>query len=235
MRSRRHKAKIRSGRNEIPSEYEKTPPSDSRETAGSKLSYGSSKGTVVSPCLFLFFICSYPHLPLTLTHTSTPPPSPSPSPSPSPTLLLFPSNSFEMIMVQKPVHLLSSPSGHRRHPSAPPTVLVQPTRIPGLLSLSQPAPVTPPRSQQQHHHNHHNRQTRSTYNKTKPASTARQSPQLPAVTAQPQPSDDLNKVSPSIRPSAKSNIIPTTISPTPAKPPRGRQNSKQSKDKSQPR
>lgn len=49
------------------------------------------------------------------------------------------SSSLAMIMVQKLVHLLSSPSTYyRRHPSAPPTVLVQPTRIPGLLSYQNP-------------------------------------------------------------------------------------------------
>ncbi|KAH9989624.1 hypothetical protein BJV77DRAFT_673274 [Russula vinacea] len=65
-----------------------------------------------------------------------------------------------MIMVQKPVHHFSSPSTyHRRLPSAPAVVTVQPTHIPGLLSLSKPHPVTPPRSQQQHQ-NHHNRQSR---------------------------------------------------------------------------
>jgi hypothetical protein len=145
-----------------------------------------------------------------------------------------------MIMVQKPVHLLSSPSTHhhRRHPSAPPTVLVQPTRIPGLLSLSKPAPVTPtrPQQQQQHHQNHQNRQSRSTHSKTKPTSTARHSSQSPAAAAQPQPTDDLNKPFPSSRPPAKSNnTVSTTLSPSPEKPPRGRQNSKQSKDRSKPR
>ncbi|KAI0250704.1 hypothetical protein BJV78DRAFT_549066 [Lactifluus subvellereus] len=142
-----------------------------------------------------------------------------------------------MIMVQKPVHLLSSPSTyHRRHPSAPPAVLVQPTRIPGLLSLSKPHPVTPPRSQQQQqiHNNHHNRQPRSTHSKSKPTGTARQSPPSPAA-AQPQSSEDLNKLSSSTRPVTKSHILPTTLSPTPEKPPRGRQSSKQGKDKSKPR
>jgi len=37
---------------------------------------------------------------------------------------------------------------HRRHPSAPPTLIVQPTHTPGLLSLSKPKP-TLQRSQQQ--------------------------------------------------------------------------------------
>jgi hypothetical protein len=226
----------------------KTPPSDSRETAGSELSYGYSKGQLSAHAFFLFFFffiliaspipsCTSP---LALTHTSTPPSSiPSPSSSPSPPLLLFHFHpTLEMIMVQKPVHLLSSPSTHhRRHPSAPPAVLVQPTRIPGLLSLSKPASATPPRSQQQqqHHQNHQNRQSRPIHSKTKPISTARQPPQLPAVTAQPRPSEDLNKLSPSTRPTAKSNTHSTTLLPASEKPPRGRQSSKQSKDKSKPR
>ncbi|KAF8918719.1 hypothetical protein CPB85DRAFT_1373749 [Mucidula mucida] len=48
-----------------------------------------------------------------------------------------------MMLVQKPPHFNISPAHfplqHRRHPSAPPAVLVQPTRTPGLLSLSKPA------------------------------------------------------------------------------------------------
>ncbi|KAE9407982.1 hypothetical protein BT96DRAFT_933004 [Gymnopus androsaceus JB14] len=44
-----------------------------------------------------------------------------------------------MILVHKQQFPLSSPyAHHRRHPSAPPAVVVQPTRIPGLLSLSKP-------------------------------------------------------------------------------------------------
>lgn len=46
-----------------------------------------------------------------------------------------------MMLIQKqPQFNLSAPHFplHRRHPSAPPAVLVQPTRTPGLLSLSKP-------------------------------------------------------------------------------------------------
>ncbi|KAJ3884797.1 hypothetical protein GG344DRAFT_60132 [Lentinula edodes] len=44
-----------------------------------------------------------------------------------------------MILVHKQQFPLSSPyAHHRRHPSAPPAVVVQPTKIPGLLSLSKP-------------------------------------------------------------------------------------------------
>lgn len=43
-----------------------------------------------------------------------------------------------MIAIQKPPNF-SIANVHHRHPSAPPAVVVQPTRTPGLLSLSKPA------------------------------------------------------------------------------------------------
>jgi hypothetical protein len=147
-----------------------------------------------------------------------------------------PHSSLAMIMVQKPFNHFSSPSTfHRRLPSAPPAVLVQPTHIPGLLSLSKPHPVTPPRSQQQHQ-NHHNRQSRSSNNRPKPTNTARPSQLTPAVAAaQPLLSEDPNKLSTPGRPTTKPHPVPVTPALTPEKPPRGRQSSKQSKDKSKPR
>ncbi|KAF9528594.1 hypothetical protein CPB83DRAFT_869382 [Crepidotus variabilis] len=61
-----------------------------------------------------------------------------------------------MMLYQKPSPInMSSPAqfSHRRHPSAP-VVVVQPTRTPGLLSLSKPVRPTPPRQQpQQKQHN----------------------------------------------------------------------------------
>lgn len=142
-----------------------------------------------------------------------------------------------MIMVQKPpVHHFSSPSTyHRRHPSAPPVVHVQPTHIPGLLSLSKPHPVTLPRSQQQHQN--HNRQSRLSHNRPKPTnSVPRPSHQTPsAAVAQPPLPEDLNKLSTPGRPTTKSHPFPITSTSTPEKAPRGRQSSKQSKDKSKPR
>ncbi|KAJ3773534.1 hypothetical protein FB446DRAFT_529653 [Lentinula raphanica] len=52
-----------------------------------------------------------------------------------------------MILVHKQQFPLSSPHAHhRRHPSAPPAVIVQPTKVPGLLSLAKP----PQRQQPQH-------------------------------------------------------------------------------------
>ncbi|KAF8652351.1 hypothetical protein AX16_004381 [Volvariella volvacea WC 439] len=53
-----------------------------------------------------------------------------------------------MLLVQKQPNLPTSPvPHHRRHPSAPP-VVVQPTRTPGLLSLSKPPRPSPARPQQ---------------------------------------------------------------------------------------
>ncbi|KIK98595.1 hypothetical protein PAXRUDRAFT_133871 [Paxillus rubicundulus Ve08.2h10] len=54
-----------------------------------------------------------------------------------------------MILAQKPVPFLMSPSTtHRRHPSAPPAVVVQPTKVPGILSISKPSRTFSPRQQQ---------------------------------------------------------------------------------------
>ena len=160
-----------------------------------------------------------------------PPSTPPPPPSPFSFALSF-NNILAMIMVQKPVHLHSSPSTyHRRHPSAPPVVHVQPTHVPGLFSLSKPHPVTPPRSQQQHQNN--NRQSRLSNNKSKPTSNARASQPTTALTAaQPLLSEDLNKLSTPGRPATKPHPVPVTSSVTPEKHPRGRQNLKHGKDKS---
>jgi hypothetical protein len=59
---------------------------------------------------------------------------------------LSPSPSSTMILAHKPMapHFAlpaAVNAHHRRHPSAPPAVVVQPTRTPGLLSLSKPAHV----------------------------------------------------------------------------------------------
>jgi hypothetical protein len=56
-----------------------------------------------------------------------------------------------MILVQKPPTLTPSQfplHSHRRHPSAPSTVVVVPTRTPGILTLSKP-PRLPPQRQNQ--------------------------------------------------------------------------------------
>jgi hypothetical protein len=67
-----------------------------------------------------------------------------------PCLPLFPSPFLHtiMLLVQKPptFNLAQTVSySHRRHPSAPPAVVVQPTRTPGLLSLSKPPRPSPQR------------------------------------------------------------------------------------------
>jgi hypothetical protein len=57
---------------------------------------------------------------------------------------------FTMMLIQKPHTFTLSQSPlhtHRRHPSAPSTVLVLPTRTPGLLTLSKPS--RPPQRQNQ--------------------------------------------------------------------------------------
>ncbi|KAI9509315.1 hypothetical protein F5148DRAFT_773530 [Russula earlei] len=142
-----------------------------------------------------------------------------------------------MIMVQKPLHLLSSPSSyHRRHPSAPPTVLVQPTRIPGLLSLSKTSSASPPprTQQQQQHQNHHSRQSRSSHNRSKLTINPRPPQPPPPAADSPLPSEDLNKLSTPARPTSKSHNLPNLPTTAPEKPPRGRQSSKH-KDRSKPR
>ncbi|ESK86389.1 hypothetical protein Moror_4982 [Moniliophthora roreri MCA 2997] len=49
-----------------------------------------------------------------------------------------------MILVQKPASFSTAPHHvHRRHPSAPSPVVVQPTRTPGLLTLSKPIQQQP--------------------------------------------------------------------------------------------
>ena len=144
-----------------------------------------------------------------------------------------------MIMVQKPLHLLSSPSTHHCwHPLAPLAVLIQPTYIPSLLSLSKPHSNTPPRSQpqQQQHHGHHHRQSRSSHNKPKPIIDSRPSQQPPpAANAQPPLSEDLNKLSTPPCLPAKSHSLTITPSPNIKKPSHGHQSLKLSKDKSKPR
>jgi hypothetical protein len=250
MRSSRQDAQIRLGRNASGSRSVKNaPPSDALVNGGTRADRLSAHpfpffffnfffGSLVSLCIAPRAIpsCTFP---LASTHTN-----PLSTPRPLPTLPFLLSSlplhssllTLAMIMVQKTVHHFSSPSTyHRRHPSAPPVVHVQPTHIPGLLSLSKPHPVTPPRSQQQHQN--HNRQSRLSHNRPKPTnSVARPSHQTPSpAVAQPPLSEDLNKLSTPGRPTTKSHPLPVTSIITPEKAPRGRQSSKQSKDKSKPR
>ncbi|KAK2461295.1 hypothetical protein APHAL10511_006822 [Amanita phalloides] len=63
-----------------------------------------------------------------------------------------------MMLVHKHTVLPLSPSlahAHRRNPSAPPAVIVQPTRTPGLLSLSKPPRPSPPQQRLLHAQQRH--------------------------------------------------------------------------------
>ena len=237
MRSRRQSAQMGVGRNGSGSRSAKrAPPSDALVDGGKRAGRLSAHHFIFP----LFFFASLvigvlcprafplvPSLSLQRIQTTFHPSSSSVSFSFAPSF----NNILAMIMVQKPVHLHSSPSTyHRRHPSAPPVVHVQPTHVPGLFSLSKPHPVTPPRSQQQHQNT--NRQSRLS-NKSKPTSNARASQPTTALTAaQPLLSEDLNKLSTPGRPATKPHTVPVTSSVTPEKHPRGRQNLKHGKDKS---
>ncbi|KAF9239779.1 hypothetical protein BU15DRAFT_46324 [Melanogaster broomeanus] len=55
-----------------------------------------------------------------------------------------------MILAHKPLPFPMSPLvTHHRHPSAPPAVVVQPTKVPGILSISKQPRTSPPRQHQQ--------------------------------------------------------------------------------------
>ncbi|KAF8438181.1 hypothetical protein L210DRAFT_2310542 [Boletus edulis BED1] len=61
-----------------------------------------------------------------------------------------------MLLARNPVPLpMSPPMSHRRHPSAPPAVVVQPTKVPGILSISRPLRADSPRQQHPHGHPRH--------------------------------------------------------------------------------
>ncbi|KAG9313492.1 hypothetical protein JVU11DRAFT_5818 [Chiua virens] len=61
-----------------------------------------------------------------------------------------------MLLIHKPVlPPMSPPSAHRRHPSAPPAVVVQPTKVPGILSISKPLRADPPRQHTPQSHSRH--------------------------------------------------------------------------------
>lgn len=61
----------------------------------------------------------------------------------------FPAPAMMLVHKQPAIHLSQPSLTHRRHPSAPPTVIVQPTRTPGLLSLSKPLQKPSPQRQLQ--------------------------------------------------------------------------------------
>jgi hypothetical protein len=109
---------------------------------------------------FLFTLTPTQNIPL-------PPSSSSSSSSPHPPVMII-------VPMMPPSHFQSMGSSHRRHPSAPPMVLVQPTHTPGLLSISKQSPrirQQQPQQRQQH------RQPRTP--KSKPAAAV----QLPQAQA----------------------------------------------------
>ncbi|KAH7886871.1 hypothetical protein F5I97DRAFT_1806800 [Phlebopus sp. FC_14] len=126
---------------------------------------------------------------------------------------------------------MSPPTSHRRHPSAPPAVIVQPTKVPGILSVSKPLRTSSPRQHQQQPHNNirPNRSPKSKH-------TAPQNrPHLPQL-AEAQPTQGSSS---SVQPKQASDVAATALekkppaqpaTPLPDKSARGRQN-KQPKDK----
>jgi hypothetical protein len=124
--------------------------------------------------------------------------------------------SSTMILCQKPTPFPLSPLvHHRRHPSAPPAVVVHPTCIPGLLSLSKPVRPSPHRQQQQQQQQ---RQPRSP--KPKSAAQRNRSPQAP--------SSDIAKTSSKPTADKRSQLVTPASSPEKN---RGRQQAKPHKDK----
>ncbi|KIK46188.1 hypothetical protein CY34DRAFT_76544 [Suillus luteus UH-Slu-Lm8-n1] len=93
-----------------------------------------------------------------------------------------------MLLAHKPhpPPFMSPNISHRRHPSAPPAVVVQPTKTPGLLFISkQPSRPSTPRNHQQLPQSHHQKQHRS------PKPKQRQLiPQSGGRATQPESSDD---------------------------------------------
>ena len=130
------------------------------------------------------------------------------------------STSSSMLLARNPVPLPMSPlTSHRRHPSAPPAVVVQPTKVPGILSISKPLRPDSPRQ----HHNHGRHAHRSPKPK-QPQPHIRSAQDGPSKLAQDKPSPDV-----SLPPVAeKPPVHPPT--PTHDKSPRGRQ-TKAPKDK----
>ncbi|EIN08483.1 hypothetical protein PUNSTDRAFT_44979 [Punctularia strigosozonata HHB-11173 SS5] len=124
-----------------------------------------------------------------------------------------------MILTQKPVHAmgLAAPNHHRRHPSAPPAVIVQPTKTPGLLSLSKPTRSTSTKPQAaQHHSGSRQRMPKGRQSRLTAAAPATDATTVTEEKSAPAPA----------RPTTPQGTV------TPEKSPRGRQNAlKQPKDK----
>ncbi|KAF8637920.1 hypothetical protein AX17_002541 [Amanita inopinata Kibby_2008] len=124
-----------------------------------------------------------------------------------------------MMLVQKQPHFMLSPTfahSHRRNPSAPPAVIVQPTRTPGLLSLSKPLRPSP--LQQRQLHAPQRQQQRFIPKPRLPPSSS-----TPVVAQRPTPADNTN--------SDKKPSLPAPANPTCSPQPRGRAHAKHPKEK----
>ncbi|KAM6503524.1 hypothetical protein JOM56_000467 [Amanita muscaria] len=118
-----------------------------------------------------------------------------------------------MMLVHKHPILPMSPSlAHRRNPSAPPVVIVQPTRTPGLLSLSKPPRPSPPP--------HHQRQLHAQQRQNKAMAKPRPQHHLLTTILTPPTTADADKKLP----------VPAAV-PTPSPQPRSRTNAKHPKEK----
>ncbi|KAG2746251.1 hypothetical protein P692DRAFT_20739211 [Suillus brevipes Sb2] len=135
-----------------------------------------------------------------------------------------------MLLAHKPhpPPFMSPNISHRRHPSAPPAVIVQPTKTPGLLFISkQPSRPSTPRNHQQLPQSHHQKQHRS------PKPKQRQLvPQSGGRATQPESSDEPAKhpTQKSLSDAVVSKLVIRPATSTPDKAVRGRQ-SKAPKDK----
>ncbi|TFK48967.1 hypothetical protein OE88DRAFT_1737186 [Heliocybe sulcata] len=113
---------------------------------------------------------------------------------------------------------------HRRHPSAPPAVIVQATKTPGLLSLSKPARPSTPRS-----HTQPSRQQRAT---PRAKATPNHGQRSPAQAKNNSAEDDKKDVD-AAKPVSDVAVAPPklTVTQTPERSSRGRSHNKPSKDK----
>ncbi|KIK26062.1 hypothetical protein PISMIDRAFT_95686 [Pisolithus microcarpus 441] len=121
---------------------------------------------------------------------------------------------------------MSPPSSHRRHPSAPPAVVVQPTKVPGILSISKQSRPARPQHPPSHPRQHRSPKPKSPAGKTQPQQQ------------DPRSATDSSKSAPVKQSSAEPATVPTVEKTTTAQPrtpaadksPRGRQ-TKSPKDK----
>lgn len=138
------------------------------------------------------------------------------------------STSTQMLLAHKPhpLPIMSPNITHRRHPSAPPAVVVQATKTPGLLFVSkQPSRASTPRNPPQQPQSHPHKQFRS----PKPKGRTSQPQILEAHLSDDSAKPAVQKVSSDV-PAAVEKKLVHPATPTPDKSSRGRQ-SKTPKDK----